>query len=317
MLWQGSISSRYASQDLSSTGKLMLQFLADHAIPGCLFFLMLVAGTEILQADFLRLPHNARAVLLGSAGQLLALPPIALAITAVVSPPPAVAAGLLLLSLSPNGGISNSYCYLARCNVLLSAAITAAGTVLCLFTIPAWLGLLAEVRGLNIELLDVPSRTIIAQLLVLMILPMSIGMLARRAYPEKTANVKKPLRWLSIGFVALILALAVATVGPDLSGLVFNIVVSAALFIVAAMFVGWLFGRGLGDRDRPVLVIEAGVRNVGVALILGRAMVTPEAFGALASFITGYFIIEVAIMLAYARHRSRRPDCGTSGIARV
>lgn len=284
----------------------MLEFLADFAVPGCLFFLMLVAGTEITQADFKRLAQNARAVLLGSAGQLLVLPALALAINAALSPPLGVAAGLLLLSICPNGGISNAYCYLARCNVLLSATITAAGTILCLVTIPAWLKVLPNVPGFGVELLDVPSRTIFAQLLALMVLPMGIGMLVRHVYPNKVSNAEKPLRRLSIGLVALILALAVATVGSDLSGLLLDIGVAATLFIVAAMLVGWLLGYGLAEKDRTVLVIEAGVRNVGVALLLGGVMLRPEAFGILASFITGYFIVEVVIMLTYSRRQARR-----------
>lgn len=284
----------------------MLQFLTDAAVPGCLFFLMLVAGTEITQVDVQRLSQNTRAVLLGSAGQLLTLPLVALAINSVISPPPAVAAGLLLLSLSPNGGISNTYCYLARCNVLLSATITVAGTVLCLFTIPMWLKLLPNVPGFGVKLLDIPSQTIFAQLLALMVVPMGIGMLLRQSYPNKVADAAKPLRRLSIVLVALILALAVATVSGDLSVLLFDIVIAAALFIVAAMLIGWLLGYGLAEKDRTVLVIEAGVRNVGVALLLGGVMLRPDAFGILASMITGYFIVEVAIMLAYSRRQGRR-----------
>ncbi|MFT3731740.1 MAG: bile acid:sodium symporter [Hyphomicrobium sp.] len=290
----------------------MLQFLADQAIPVCVFFLMLVAGTEISRADFSRLSQNTRVVLLGSAGQLLALPPIALAIIAVSSPPSTIAAGLIILSLSPNGGISNSYCYLARCNVLLSATITAVGTALCLVTIPAWLTLIPSARDFNVVLLEVPSRTVVTQLLVLMILPIGIGGLVRREYPKWTASATKALRWLSIGFVAIILASAVATVGANLSELMLSIVMTAALFIIAAMTVGWLFGRGLNDRDRPVLAIEAGVRNVGVALLLGRTVVAPETFGALASFITGYFIVEVVIMLPYAHCQARRSSVETA-----
>lgn len=284
----------------------MLQFLADTAVPACLFLLMLVAGTQVTRADVQRLSGNIRAVLLGSAGQLLVLPGIAFAISAALSPPPPVAAGLLLLSLSPGGGISNSYCYLARCNVLLSATITAAGTVLCLATIPAWLALLPNVPGLSVDLLDVPTATIFVQLLLLMVLPLAIGMRVRRAYPQKAANAEKMLRWLSIGVVALILVAAVATVRDELAGLLSDIGLSATLFIVAAMMVGWLLGHGLGSRDRPVLVIEAGVRNVGVALLLGGTMLATDAFGILASFITGYFVVEVIILMAYARHKARR-----------
>jgi len=41
-----------------------------------------------------------------------------------------------------------------------------------------------------------------------------------------------------------------------------------------------------------------------------------ESFGILASFITGYFIIEVAIMLTYARHHARHIACGNAGTVR-
>jgi bile acid:Na+ symporter, BASS family len=47
-----------------------------------------------------------------------------------------VATAILLIALCSGGPISNNYCYLARCNVSLSATITAVGTVLCLVSIP-------------------------------------------------------------------------------------------------------------------------------------------------------------------------------------
>jgi hypothetical protein len=53
-------------------------------------------------------------------------------------------------------------------------------------------------------------------------------------------------------------------------------------------------------------VIESGVRNIGVALIIGRSILSSESFGMFASFLTGYFIVEVIIMMAYARYQSRR-----------
>jgi hypothetical protein len=57
-----------------------------------------------------------------------------------------------------------------------------------------------------------------------------------------------------------------------------------------------------------VLVIESAVRNIGIATILGRLLFSPEDFGTFAGFLTGYFIIEVLIMLPYAQIvRSRLP----------
>jgi hypothetical protein len=72
------------------------------------------------------------------------------------------------------------------------------------------------------------------------------------------------------------------------------------------MLLGRLLAFALPPRDAPVLVIESAVRNVGIATIVGRILLDDNDFGNLAGFLTGYFMIEVVIMLAYAQFvRSR------------
>jgi BASS family bile acid:Na+ symporter len=283
----------------------MLQFLTNIAVPACLFFLMLIAGTEISAGDFTRLSRNIRAIVLGSLGQLLALPPLAILINALASPPPPVIAGTLLLSVCPNGGISNYYCYLARSNVLLSATITALGTALSLLTIPVWLQFLPTLPNSG-GIVAVPTKVILGQLVALLVVPMAIGMFLRRVFPRQIEASAKSLRLISLLVVALILASAIWTVADQLSVLFASIALSATLFILSAMLLGWIMGYGLGPRERPVLVIEGGIRNVGVALILGGAVLSKESFGIFASFLTGYFIVETAIMLVYARRQAEK-----------
>ena len=71
------------------------------------------------------------------------------------------------------------------------------------------------------------------------------------------------------------------------------------------MLVGAVLGLRMKSRDAPVLVIESGVRNVGVALILGGAILTEE-FSLFASFLAGYFVIEIVIVLTFAEFTARR-----------
>ncbi len=283
----------------------MLQILANYAVPGSLFLLMLVAGTEVSVADFSGLRHNFRVVAIGAAAPLAMLPLVVLFINSIAAPPAPVAAGMLLLSFCPNGGISNYYCYLARCNVLLSATITAVGTVLSLLTIPVWLQLLPTFSSAAAGLVTVPAGTILAQLIVFMVVPMFIGMLLKHLFPERLSLIAKMLRIFSIMIVALILLSAIAGVADQLSSLFASIALCALLFIASAMIFGWMLGHGLGARDRPVLVIESGVRNVAVALIIGGMLLSKDGFGIFASFITGYFIVEIAIMLIYGRWVAR------------
>lgn len=284
----------------------MLPLVVDYGVPATLFLLMLIAGTEVGREDLASLQRHPRAVLLGSAGQLLLLPLVALLIITLSSPLPAIAVGMLLLTLSPGGGISNYYCYLGRCNILLSATITTAGAVLSLFTIPLWLKMLPALPAVGDELPTVPAGTIIGQLLVLMILPMAIGAFLRHLFPATVEGSRRRLRWLSLGVLALVLGLTLWSVREALVGLAGEILISSVKFILAAMAVGWLLGLGLHARDRAVLVMESGVRNIAVALILGSALLSIESFGIFVSFLTGYFVAEVAIMLTYARYLQQR-----------
>jgi hypothetical protein len=67
------------------------------------------------------------------------------------------------------------------------------------------------------------------------------------------------------------------------------------------MLLGRLLSYGIPPKDAPVLVIESAVRNVGIAAIMGRILFNDNNFGTFSGFLTGYFIIEIAIMLVYAQ----------------
>jgi BASS family bile acid:Na+ symporter len=205
----------------------MLQLLVDYGVPTNLFVLMLVAGTEVRTPDFEVLRQKPIAVLLGSAGQLLLLPILGVLIIRTLSPSPAISAGILLLSLCPGGGISNYYCYLARIDVLLSAAVTALGTVLSLLTIPLWLRALPNLQAATNELPAVPIVLIIGQLLVFMILPLAIGIILRYGAPGWSERNGNLLKSVSLAIIAILLVLATWTIRSHLASLAVEILVSA------------------------------------------------------------------------------------------
>lgn len=284
----------------------MLQLLVNLGVPTSVFVLMLVAGTQVRLTDFAVLRQRPIAVLLGSAGQLLILPVLGILIVTILSPSPAVAAGILLLTLCPGGGISNYYCYLARIDVLLSATVTSLGTMLSLLTIPLWLWALATLPIASNELPAVPVASIVGQLLLFMILPLGLGMALRHGAPGWIERNRSQLRVTSLAIISILLVLVAWTIRTDLASWAAEILVAATIFVVAAMTLGWIVGLFLEPDARAVLVVESGVRNIAVALILGTALLPRESFSVLATFFTGYFIVEVAIMLAYARWQVRR-----------
>lgn len=281
----------------------MLPLLTDYGVPAAIAFLMLIAGTELSAVHIKTAVQHPRALLLGTLGQLAFLPPLALLINAGHATATAISIGTLLLALSPGGGISNYYCYLAHRNVSLSAAITAFGTVLSLVTIPLWMKVLQIAA--NGPAQEAPTTTILLQLFTLMILPMAGGMLLRTLFPKQIEVGSTLLRTVSLAFVLLVLLLAISATRESAVSLGSGLLV-AAFFILGAMLCGWISGFLLTGAERDVLMIESGVRNIGVALILSRLLFPLETFGQLASFFAAYFAVEIIIMLAFARRLSRQ-----------
>jgi BASS family bile acid:Na+ symporter len=156
------------------------------------------------------------------------------------------------------------------------------------------------------DLPAVPAMTIIGQLLAFMVLPLGLGVLMRHRKEELIARVSPALRRVSTAMIVIILIAAITTVGKNLAGFAHEIVLSATLFILSAMLLGSMLAVRMSRRDGPVVVIESGVRNVAVALILGGALLPPDGFGLFASFVSGYFVVEIIIMITYAALLARR-----------
>jgi len=279
----------------------MLNIIIDYGVPVSLFALMLIVGSGVRTSDFARVVRYPRAVALGAVGPLALLPPLAFVIVTIAKPPATLTTALLLLAVCPGGGISNYYCYLARCNISLSATITVIGTVCSIVTIPLWLGLLSGGSSTSQVLPEVPVVRIILQLLAFMALPMIIGMILLRTFPQWIERQSNAARWLSFGIVIVILAMTTWVVRKDLATLAVDIVLLATLFIVGGTLLGQILAWGMKPDEGPALIIEGAVRNVGVALVVGRSLLDEHSIGIFASFLSGYFMIAMLIMLPYSQ----------------
>lgn len=285
----------------------MRDLVINFGVPLSLFVLMMIVGTELMLDDLKRVATHPRALVLGVAGQLIVLPPLVLLIAALAGLGPFLTISLLLLSLCPGGAISNTYSYLARCNVSLAATITTVGTLCSLVSIPVWLAIVARWTASGHGLITVPALTILTQLVLFMVLPLCLGFALRSLRPDLVQRHTGGLRWASLVIVLVILLAAAWSVRSDLYILAGSIAVSATLFIASAMLLGRTLAHDLPPNDGPVLVIESAVRNVGVATIVGRILFSGDDFGNFAGFLTGYFIIEIVIMIVYAQALRNRP----------
>jgi BASS family bile acid:Na+ symporter len=278
----------------------MLSIVIDVGIPLCAFLLMFIAGTEVRMAAIEEVRYSRRATITGSIGQLITTPAVGLAAIYLAAPVKLIAAGVLILSICPGGGISTYYTYLARANVALSAFITALSTVLSLLTMPLWLSLFAKLGQAVVELKEVPVAFVLGQLALFMLLPVAIGGCLQHFRPGLVERHALFFRRISLLVVLVVLGLTATAIQSELATLTRDICLSAIVFIVLAMLFAHLTTVGLRPGERCVVVIESAVRNVGVALLLARTLFSPADLAVIASFLIGYFLIELIIMVAYA-----------------
>jgi len=245
-------------------------------VPVVLTVLMFGMGLQLVVDDFLRLARFPKAVFVGLLGQIILLPSIAYLLVHFLPLPLAISAGIVILAACPGGVASNSFSFLAGADVALAVTLTAMSSVLALATMPLIVGL-----GLNIiqltasevaqtEAIGLPLAATVRQLFLVVVLPLSAGMLVRR-FAERLAQ--RSGQWFRIANVAglLVLLAGAFTVGFDFLLGNFKLLLPLLLGLnLAFMLGGFLLARsfGLPAKQRQTITIELGVHNVGLGMLL-------------------------------------------------
>jgi BASS family bile acid:Na+ symporter len=278
--------------------------LIDIAVPSITFILLAAVGLDLTREDFARVRRRWAVVLIGLLAPLVVLPPIAVGLIQAFAPGPDVAGGLVLVAACPIGGISNTYSYLARASTALSVTLTGLSCLLAGLTIPA-VG-----RGLELTLgrpleLSAPVPLLLAQLLLMLGLPVALGMWIRQRSPTFADRHGSALQRLAFAGIAIVLALVILEAPRAFVGGLSTTVPLAGAFIVCSMAAGWIAAAAVTTdrRDRFTLAAEFGTRNVGVATAIAVTLLGRVEF---ARFATTYFLTELPLMLvAIALFRSR------------
>jgi BASS family bile acid:Na+ symporter len=269
-----------------------------------LFFMMLVVGLELSVEDFRRVARVPRAVLIGTAGQLILLPIMTWALVAVLDPTPLAAGGLVLVLAAPGGGISNVFTMLAGGNIALSVTLTAFASVLAVVTMPAISSLaFSHVLGES-AVIEVPMAPMVGQLAALVLLPISIGMAIRARFSEGAARLGPRLRQAVLAGAVLVIVLGV---GSSDGGIVQEMGAGlglALLWSVLAMTLGYGvgFAIGLEESDAFTLAIEFAVKNVALsALVAMAALGRPELAIFTGAYVAMGYPLAVGLSLLHRR----------------
>lgn len=222
--------------------------------------------------------------------QWIALPAVTFAVALALGPviTPMVALGMILVASCPGGNISNFLSALSKGNIALSVSMTAVTTAMSPFITPInfffWGSLYSQVMTIkrDIPMLMIPFFPMLEQILLLLGLPIVLGILFARYFPNATKKITKPLQGLS---VALFIGMVIVSFAQNFQIFIDNIFY--VFFIVLlhnalALSTGYFGGRlaKLPIGDVKSLTVETGIQNSGLGLVLlfNPAIFPPETW---------------------------------------
>ena len=253
-----------------------------------LAFVMFGVALGIKPQTFKDVFKNPKSVIIGVCSQWIALPAVTFLVAIALNQwiTPMIALGMILVASCPGGNISNFMSSLSKGNIELSVSMTAITTAFAPIVTPFnfffWGSLYSHVISIQNDLprLVIPFFPMLEQILLLLGVPIFLGLLFARYFPNATKKITKPAQILSI---LLFIAMAIVSFSQNFQLIIDNIIY--VFFIVllhnaSALGTGFLGGT-LGKvsiADRRSLTIETGIQNSGLGLILlfNPAIFPPE-----------------------------------------
>ena len=296
--------------------------LTEVFLPVALFVIMLGMGLSLTLQDFKRVVVFPKATFVGLFGQLVLLPLVAFLMLKIISLPPVFAVGVMLLAVCPGGPTSNLISNLAKADLALSITLTAICSLITVFTIPGLLNLSMEHFIGEGKYVELPLLATMIQIVVITIIPVSIGMLVRWKFPNVADKAEQPVKVASALFITIIIIGVIIKERNNLAA--YFMEVGIIMLLINVVIMSLSYGAGvlfkLNHPQCSTISIESGIQNgtlaiaiaTGAALLNNSQMSIPAAVYSLLMFITG----GIAIYLFRKMHPTPRPASAVSGIGR-
>jgi bile acid:Na+ symporter, BASS family len=234
-------------------------------VPG-LGLIMFGMGITLTPADFKRVAKQPYPVGVGLIAQFLIMPFAAAGISKIFDLPPALAAGLILVGSCPGGTASNVMTFLAKGDVALSVTMTSCSTIASVAATPYLMSWLAG------EYVPIHPPELLMSILTIVIVPVVVGLIARRFLADRARGIEAVLPILSVAFIVLIVACIVSLSKAQLLQSGVPVFATVAAHNCSGLLLGYAMAKlaGLDAVRCRTIAIEVGMQNSGLGVALAR-----------------------------------------------
>ncbi len=246
-----------------------------------LFLVMVGMGLTLTGKDFGVVITKPRGIIVGEILQFGIMPLVAAGFGYLLGfheNYPYIYVGMILITATPGGVTSNLMTHYGKGDVALSVSLTSLSTILSILFVP----LLLNAYCANIPDVKVPTGTIASTIVVLVIVPLTIGMLFRR-YKEALAKKLIPV-FNILGIIAL-LFLIIAGIINNVEGFAdtdrygFRFYSMILLLTFSGVLLGALvpFLLKVTNYQIRAISLETGLRNASLAMTI--ALLIQDSMG--------------------------------------
>ena len=272
--------------------------IAKTIAPVCLAIIMFGLGLGLTVADFKRVITIPRDFIVGFFGQVIILPIIAFILIHIISMPPEIALGVMVIAAAPGGVTSNILTKFANGDVALSVTLTAIVSLLSVITVPLIVYNSASFLGFEITK-EISMINIAAKMFFVVTVPVISGMIVRSLMTDFIVSKTLLVQRLSVILFLIVFISIWVEEWDRIISFITKAGLVAFILNITMIFIGYYMAKFLasGLEQRKCISLECGLQNGTLAVFVSTQLfddivfMVPTAAYALIMFVTSIIFV--------------------------
>lgn len=260
--WNNSSNSSGVLADIKSEHSVLV--IVNSILLVSAVFGLLCMGCEIVIREVFYFIRRPVGIFAGMFSQFVLMPLMAFVLSRIISINKFHAAGILIISCSPGGGVSNLYTYFCDGDVSLSVTMTTMSTILAMGMMP--LNVWIYGSSYQTEDLVIPYQKL-ALSLVSVTSPVAVGAILKWKFPRIAFFIVKIGSWLTLLIIGVVMVLEFFWFSHMFVDVSPGAWILTTILPLTGLTMGYFLAHVLGEKMkvRKAIAIECGMQNVPTA----------------------------------------------------
>ena len=272
--------------------------IAKTIAPVCLAIIMFGLGLGLTLTDFKRVITIPRDFIIGFLGQVIILPIIAFILIHIISMPPEIALGVMVIAAAPGGVTSNILTKFANGDVALSVTLTAVVSLISVITVPLIVYNSASFLGFEITK-EISMINIAVKMFFVVTVPVIFGMVVRSLMTDFIVSKTLLIQRLSVILFLVVFISIWIEEWDRIVSFITRAGLVAFILNITMIFIGYYMAKFLasGLEQRKCISLECGLQNGTLAVFVATQLfddivfMVPTAAYALIMFVTSIIFV--------------------------